>query len=106
MRCCSTSNSKRSSTTTTNLAVNHAPLRKVGLDGLDKFGKVAGHRPLVARADLHFIAVAEDDGAEAVPLRFEGERTWGISGTDLANIGATGGITGNCMRPIVADGRT
>src|SRR5437762_10515658 len=27
----------------------------------------------------------------------------GISGTDLASIGATGGITGNFMRPIVTD---
>src|SRR5439155_4800339 len=34
-----------------------------------EFGKVAGHWPLVAAADLHLVAVAEDDRTEAVPLR-------------------------------------
>ena len=41
---------------------------------LDELGEVAGQRPLVAAAQLHLVAVAEDDAAEAVPLRLEDER--------------------------------
>ena len=100
MRCCSTSNSSRSPTTTTISPSIDAALRQVGLDRLDHLGEVAGHRLLVARADLDLVAVAEDDRAEAVPLRFVGRgRRSGICGTDLASIGATGGITGSCMAP-------
>ena len=76
------------------LAVDDAPFGQVGLDRLDDLGEVAGHRLLVARADLDLVAVAEDDRAEAVPLRFERQRAVGICGTALASIGATGGITG------------
>ena len=34
----------------------------------DDLGEVAGHRPLLAAADLDLVAVAEDDRAEPVPL--------------------------------------
>ena len=68
------------------------------LERLDQLREVAGHRPLVAAADLDLVAVAEDDAPEAVPLRLVARRRPGSSGTDLASIGATGGITGSCMR--------
>ena len=51
------------------LAVDHRALREVGHHRVDDLGEVPGHRPLVAAADLHLVAVAEDDRAEAVPLR-------------------------------------
>ncbi len=51
------------------LAVDHRPLREVGQHGLHQLREVAGHRALVAAADLHLGAVPEDDRAEAVPLR-------------------------------------
>ena len=48
MRCCSTSNSSRSPTTTTISPSITQRLGQVGLDRLDDLGKVAGHRALVA----------------------------------------------------------
>ena len=51
------------------LAVEHAPLRELRLERRHEFGEVARHRPLVAAAELDLVAVAEDDRAEAVPLR-------------------------------------
>ena len=63
------------------LAVDHAPLRQVGLDRLDHLGEVAGHRLLVARADLDLVAVAEHDRAEAVPLGLVGQ----LAGRDLGH---------------------
>ena len=36
---------------------------------LDHLGEVAGQRALVAAAQLHLVAVPEDDAPEAVPLR-------------------------------------
>ena len=98
----------RRPTTTISPSID-APLRQVGLDRLDDLGEVTGHRLLVAGADLHLVAVAEDYRAEAVPLRLEATtRRSGSAGTALASIGATGGITGSCMPLIVpdpADGR-
>src|SRR5262249_32892056 len=35
----------------------------------NEFGEVPGHGPLVTAADLHLVAVTEDDGPETVPLR-------------------------------------
>ena len=40
---------------------------------VDDLGEVAGERLGVARGQLHLVAVAEDDAAEAVPLRLEGQ---------------------------------
>ena len=50
------------------LAVHHAALGELR-PRLDDLGEVAGHRALVAAAQLDLVAVAEDDRAEAVPLR-------------------------------------
>jgi len=50
------------------LAVNHAAGRQLGQRGVNQLREVAGHRPLVPAAELHFVAVAEDDGTEPVPL--------------------------------------
>ena len=50
------------------LAVDHGARREVAPDGLHHLGEVAGHRPLLAAADLDLVAVAEHDRAEAVPL--------------------------------------
>src|SRR3712207_7850397 len=55
------------------LAVDHAPLGQPFLDRADHLGEVAGQRPLVAAAQLHLVAVPEDDAAEAVPLRLRSE---------------------------------
>ena len=51
------------------LAVEHAALGQVGQEGLDELGEVTRERLLVAAAELDLDAVAEDDAAEAVPLR-------------------------------------
>src|SRR5262249_52258533 len=59
------------------LPVNHAPLRQLLDDLGDQFGKVPRHRPLVTAADLHLVAVAEDDGPESVPLRLVAIRAVG-----------------------------
>jgi hypothetical protein len=53
------------------LAVDDAPLGKVGTDRLDQLREVAGHGFLVAAADLHVVAVSENDRPEAVPFGFE-----------------------------------
>jgi hypothetical protein len=51
------------------LAVDDAARRQAPQDRLDHLREVAGHRALVAAADLHLVAVAEHDRAEAVELR-------------------------------------
>jgi hypothetical protein len=51
------------------LAVDHAPRGQRRLHRLDHLGEVAGQRALVAAAQLHLVAVPEDDAPEAVPLR-------------------------------------
>jgi hypothetical protein len=61
------------------LAVDDGSLRQVRRDRLHDLGEVAGHRPLVAAADLHLVVVAEDDRAEPVPLGLVAER----AGRDL-----------------------
>ena len=61
------------------LAVDHRPLREVGQHRRDDLGEVAGHRLLVAAADLDLVAVPEDDRPEAVPLRLVD-----LAGRDLA----------------------
>ena len=58
------------------LAVDHAAFGQLGRDRRDQLGKVAGHRPLVAAADLDLVAVAEDDGPESVPFRLVGRLGW------------------------------
>ena len=55
------------------LAVDHRPSRQSGFERLDQLGEVASQGLLVAAAEHHFVAVAEDDAAEAVPLRLEGQ---------------------------------
>ena len=52
------------------LPVDHAAWWQAARDRSDQLGEVPGHRPFVAAADLHLVAVAEHDRAEAVPLRF------------------------------------
>ena len=53
------------------LAVEHAALGDARLQRLDELREVAVERPLVAALDEHLVAVAKDEGAEAVPLRLE-----------------------------------
>jgi len=53
------------------LAVDHAAGGQLGEKSRNELGEVAGHRPLVPAADLHLVAVAEDDRPEPVPLRLE-----------------------------------
>ncbi len=48
----------------------------VRLGRRDEFGKVPGHRPFVAAAQLHLIALAEADRSEPVPLRLVGRSGW------------------------------
>ena len=79
------------------LAVDHATLGQVGAQRLDELGEVARERLLVAAADLDVVAVAEDDGAEAVPLRLVEEVArlrLGSSRASFASIGDTGGSIG------------
>ena len=73
------------------LAVDHAAFRQLGLDRGDELGEVAGHRPLVAAAQLDLVAVAEANRSESVPLglirRIRRESTapaWPTSATPAA----------------------
>ena len=50
-------------------AVEHASGRELAPQRLDQLGEVAGEGLLVAAAQLDLVPVAEDDAAEAVPLR-------------------------------------
>ncbi len=68
MRCRSASKSSPPLPRDDDLAVHDAALREVGLGGGDDLREVAGHRLLVAAADLHLVAVAKDDRPKAVPL--------------------------------------
>ena len=73
------------------------------LDRLDDLREVAGEGPLVAAAQLDLVAVAEDDAAEAVPLRLEERaalvacRARAAPWSALASIGDSGGITGRSI---------
>ncbi len=53
------------------LAVDDAAPGEVGLDGFDDLREVAGHRPLIAAAELDLVSVSEHDGSEPVPLRLD-----------------------------------
>jgi hypothetical protein len=53
------------------LSIEHAPFRKRGPEWGGQFRKVTIERLQVARLDVDLVAVTEDEGAEAVPLRFE-----------------------------------
>ena len=50
------------------LAVDHAPRRQLGGGRGDQFGKISGHRSLIAAAQLDLIAVAEQDRPESIPF--------------------------------------
>ena len=63
-----------------------------------ELGEVPRERALVAAAQLDLVAVAEDDAAEAVPLRLV-PHPGRDPGDGLASIGRTGGLTGSCMGP-------
>ena len=67
---------------------------------LDQLGKIAVQRFFVAALDQDLVAIAEDQGAKAVPFRFEDPVSpAGNSSTRLASIGRTGGFTGSCTPP-------
>ena len=51
-----------------NLAVNDAAFRELCLDRRDELGEVAGHRPLIATAQLDLISVAKAYGPESIPF--------------------------------------
>jgi hypothetical protein len=72
------------------------PGREVGQEGADEPREVPVERLLVARAELDLVPVAEDDAAEAVPLRLVDEVLRQAAGSrdSLASMGFTGGITG------------
>ena len=57
------------------LAVEHAPLGQLLQGRVHELGEVAGQRLGVATGELHLVAVAEHDRAEAVPLRLEAQAT-------------------------------
>ena len=57
--------------------IDDAAFRQVRFYRFDDLGEVAGHRLPVPRADLHLVAVAEDDRSNAVPLGFEAQWTIG-----------------------------
>ena len=55
------------------LAVDHAPRGQLSANRVQELGEVAGQGSLVATAQLHLVAVAEDDAPEAVPFGLEDE---------------------------------
>ena len=64
---------------------------------VDQLGKVAGHRALVAAAQLDLVAVAEDRSTGTRPTSARRTRPAGSSATDFASIGETGGMTGRSI---------
>ena len=74
---------------------------------LDDLGEVPGQGLAAPAGQLDLVAVAEDDAPEAVPLRLVAScrRPAGISGTLLASIGSTGGMTGRSTPPSLPPGR-
>ena len=66
--------------------------------------EVAVERLQVAGLDVELVAVAEDDGAEPVPLRLvDPARAVGEAGVGFASIGSMGGSKGNAMRGSYGD---
>ena len=55
------------------LAVDDAALGQDFAQRFGQLGKVTVERPQVAALDHHLAALAEHDGAEAIPFRFEQE---------------------------------
>jgi len=51
------------------LSIDHHPLARQGPQLLDDLREVAVHPPSAAALEVDVVAVAEDDGAKAVPLR-------------------------------------
>ena len=68
MRCSRASKSSRSPAAMTISPSTTHRSGSLALQRLDHLGEVAGQRLLVAAGQLHLVAVAEDDAAEAVPL--------------------------------------
>ena len=82
-------------------AIDHATLGQLGRDRRDQFGEVAGHRPLVATAQLDLIEVAE--AYRLNPSHFgSSDAPGGSAATDFDSIGKTGGMTGSFIGLIVA----
>ena len=79
MRCCSAS---KSSPSPVAITISPSTTHRSGSSArerLDQLREVAGHRLLVAAADLDLVAVAEDQRPEPVPLRLVGARRAGSS---------------------------
>ncbi len=85
------------------LAIDHAAVRQVGPQGLDHFGEVPGHRALVPAADLHLVAVAEDDRPETVPLGLVAHRPGRDFLDGLGEHRRDRGHHRQIHRPIIAD---
>ena len=77
---------------------------QLGLDRRDQFGEIAGHRPLVAAAQLDLVARRENRWTGSRPTWAHRTRPAGSCLTDLASIGETGGMTGKSIGAIVACG--
>src|SRR5215469_17382624 len=54
-------------------AIEHAPRRQLLSERLKQFGEVSVQRLRLPALDLDLGAVPEDQGAKAIPLRFEDE---------------------------------
>ena len=67
----SASNASAPSIDDHHLAVEHAALRELGAERVAELGEVAVQRLQVAALREHLVAVAEDEGPEAVPLGLE-----------------------------------
>jgi len=64
---------------------------------IDHLGEIAIQRFLVAALNQDFVAVAENQRTETVPLRLEDPLSArGKSSIRLASIGNSGGLTGSC----------
>ena len=83
------------------LAVKNDLLRELLEQRLAQLGEVTQQWLLVAALQVEVVAVAEQDAAEAVPLRLVDEigPAWACRGSSLASIGSNGGRTGNATEP-------
>jgi hypothetical protein len=75
-------------------AVKHALFRELFADRVEHLGEIAVERFFVATLEEHFVTIAENEDAKAIPLGLvDPVPSAGIASTRLASIGNTGGLT-------------
>src|SRR3954451_13799235 len=91
------------------LTVDDTAFRKICPHGFDNFGKISGQWALVARPQLDFFVISEDNAAKPVPLGLVKVSLWrgvrfGIVADQLGEHGRDGRHYGKLHSVILAGG--